>query len=283
MKIGIYTNLKKDLYLSHTQQFIELLLRKGIPFAVHADIADKLPDFESFCFDMQGITHLTVFGGDGTILGISKDAAVKGVPMLGINLGSLGFLTEVEDDGLEACIDALMLGRYQTEERAVLEAKAGGKAYLALNEVLLMRENKICSPNSAITLEAYSGEQLIDRFVADGVIVSTPTGSTAYSLSCGGPVLSPALSALVITAVCPHSMHSRPIVLPDDGIIRVKAVSEGAKTVLSVDGDTPAEFEGGSTEVTVTRSGYSAKFIRFTDVNFYKKLISKFNKWGTTI
>ena len=282
MKLGIYTNLAKDQYLNHTKKFVQLLQSEGVDFSVFENLTDKLNISDSFDYSFKGISHMLIFGGDGTLLSMAKRAAVLDIPVLGINLGSLGFLTEVENDEFLTCIKNLKNNDFNIECRSMVETTIKGKTYVALNEIVVSRENTLYSANKVVRLEAYSNEQLIDRFVADGIIVSTPTGSTAYSLSCGGPVLSPSLNAVIITPISAHSLHSRSVVLSNEETVTIKTTEQRSKIVVSIDGETLEQMSG-KISIDIVRSKYCAKFIRMQKVNFYKKLLNKLNKWSTTI
>lgn len=281
MKLGIYTNSLKDQAFCHTREFIGLLRQENVPFAISKEMAVHFPDEESFeSFDQ--VEMLVVFGGDGTLLNIVKRAASFELPILGINLGTLGFLTEVENDQYLECIRALKDGNYHIEYRSMLEIKLNKKKYLALNEVTVSRENEIDGRHKVIRLEAYSNENLIDRFVADGVIVATPTGSTAYSLSAGGPILMPSLNAKVITPVAAHSLHSRPVVLSDSEEVTIKLLETNCKVAVSVDGEV-VQCVSGENKIQIVSAHNRAKFVRFSPSNFYEKLLGKLNKWSTTL
>ncbi len=280
MKIGIYTNTEKDKGLVRTKQAAALLDERGIPYAVHSGISG-LMQAEVFGEDFCGITHLMVFGGDGTLLKIASQAARAGIPLLGVNTGSLGFLSEIDGPGLEEGIACLAEGRYRLEERAMLESSIDGRIYTALNEFTFMRENAVGSLSRVVRLEAYAGDKLIDRFVADGLIVSTPTGSTAYSLSCGGPVLAPDVRAVIVQPVAAHSLHSRSVVVSIDESITVRTLTN-SRVIISADGEAAAEYTG-KQSITIRRSDISAKFIRIREDGFYGKLLTKLNKWSTAL
>lgn len=281
MKLGIYTNSIKDEAFCHTREFLALLRKENVPFAVSRDMSEHFPGEE--CFDsFDQIEMLVVFGGDGTLLNVAKRTAFFELPILGINLGTLGFLTEVENDQYLECIRALKSGNYHIEYRTMLEMKLNKKLYFALNEVTVSRENAVDGLHKVIRLEAYSNENLIDRFVADGVIVATPTGSTAYSLSAGGPILMPSLNAKVITPIAAHSLHSRPVVLSDSEVVTIKLLETGCKVAVSVDGEV-VQCVSGESKIQIISAHNRAKFVRFSASNFYEKLLGKLNKWSTTL
>ena len=280
MKIGIYTNKEKDENFSLTKKFTGLLKTAGCEIFISSYMQDYTSE-KHFTIGRDNVDVLVVFGGDGTILGIVSDAAKAGIPILGINLGYLGFLTEVENDKMEDAVKLLIGGNFTTDERAMLKTSYNGTDYYALNDIVFMRDINFENTKKLVQFEAYSDNNLIDRFLSDGLIVSTPTGSTAYSLSAGGPILSPCLEAVLITAICPHTLHSRPIALSDSEKLSIKIFGDSARVCVSVDGYNKINLMQGSS-LNIVKSKYKAKFIRFGNTNFYNKLFNKLNKWSTT-
>jgi NAD+ kinase len=182
------------------------------------------------------VNVVTVFGGDGTFLHAARIVGLSGVPILGVNLGSLGFLTEVKVEEMYFALADLLAGKYGLEDRMLLEAevlRAGNTLhrYLSLNEVAINKG----ALSRIMGLEVTVNDQLMTFTRADGLIISTPTGSTAYSLSAGGPVLYPTLGAFVITPICPHTLTNRPVVIPDLATVRV-CLRHGYDVMLTVDG-----------------------------------------------
>ena len=213
-----------------------------------------------------------VFGGDGTILKFVRGAAVN-VPILGINCGNMGFLAESGKTPAEY-IDLLSVGNYTLDDRRFLRIKLdNGETVYALNEVVLGRENTI---NLMDITVAIADKGMLSTFRSDGVIVSTPTGSTAYSLSAGGPVLSPRVPAFIVTPICPHDLQSRPIVLPETDCVVISASSAG-KCAVVTDGITVATFDG-RTELAVSVSDRKVSFVRIDNRSFYEVMLTKFTK-----
>jgi len=273
MNVAIYANEAKDKDLALTNKLSALLKKEGCGVFLCGDKKDAAKS------SFEGADVLIVVGGDGTILGVCGPAAMAGVPILGINLGYLGFLTEVEDDDLERAVGELVKGNYHTESRAMLEAEHEGGRYFSLNDIVFLRDSTFVSQKKLVEFEIYSDGALIDMIDADGVIVSTPTGSTAYSLSAGGPILSPSISATLITAICPHTLHFRPLVLSDGERITVKVAGESARVCVSFDGYNKFCLCQGQS-LSMGKSALSAKFIRFGKSNFYDKLRNKLSKWS---
>jgi NAD+ kinase len=216
---------------------------------------------------------LIVIGGDGTILTSALQAARRNIPVLGINLGRLGFLTEVEPEAVEDAVNRLIEGDYRLEHRLMLEATMQGRNYYALNEILLSGESR----GKLMWFDYAIGGGVPDRVACDGVLVASPTGSTAYSLSCGGPILSPELDALVVNTLCAHTLRSRPLVVSPDAAVVLSTTGEG-DAALYADGWREAMFTGDP--VTVRRAPFDLKMIRFTQGDFYSLVRKKLSEWS---
>ena len=223
-----------------------------------------------------------VFGGDGTVLRALDSYVGCDIPMLGVNLGRMGFLLETEPQDLAAALDRLKAGRYRIERRMMLqiEGDCGGKhihAY-ATNEVSISRGLS----QRMIALDAYVGDMLVDHYIADGLVLSSPTGSTAYSLSAGGPIVAPDVHCFVLNPICPHTLTSRPIVLSGKERVRLKIhmkeMREGIQ--LSVDGQAICGMRN-MEEITVIRSPHDALLIRFGEErNYFSLLKDKLSQWS---
>ena len=271
-RAGIFSNKTKDMNYEGALCLAELL--RGLGVSVTFDM-DCLPHGESDIIDYTAIDCLFVLGGDGTLLHAAARACPHGVPMLGINLGHLGFLTEVELNGITKAVDDLLAGRGYVEKRLMLRCSVerDGKTVLtahALNDAAVMKRDI----SRTVHIELYINGALADNVACDGMLVSTPTGSTAYSLSAGGPIVSPCLECMLATPVSPHTLHSRTLVVsPDDTIVIKTDSDEGV--ILSCDGMAQRQLRRDET-VTVSRSEYIARFIRFHEGYFYPLLRSKF-------
>lgn len=221
-----------------------------------------------------------VLGGDGTVIRAAKKIAGKGIPIFGVNLGTLGFLTEVEPPRVYEALDAVLAGKCRIEKRMVLEGvmQASGERSLTVNEIIVGKKNL----GKMITTSVWVNDELLDTYVADGVIVATPTGSTAYNLSAGGPVLSPNMEAFVITPICPHSLNKRSLVVSSDDCIRIRVerTRESAPDEASVrfDGDVLWQAETGD-EIHIRKAEESFDVVSLPDVGFYEKMRSKLNRF----
>jgi NAD+ kinase len=219
-----------------------------------------------------------VLGGDGTVLAASRQVAPKGIPLLSVNTGHMGFLTETYLNQLPQAMEKVMAGDYEIEERAMLNVKVlRGESVLwealCLNEMVLHREPLTCMCHFEIAVGRHAPVDI----AADGVIVSTPTGSTAYSLSAGGPVVTPGVPALQLVPICPHSLASRALVFPDSEPVTISPASP-TRLVMVVDGNGGC-YVFPEDRVYMERAHYSARFIRLQPPEFYRILREKLG-WG---
>ncbi len=267
MKVGIYCNSTTKKFLPIQEALLSLLNSRGIEY--------------SLCYTPEEIGSpeiLIVLGGDGTILKAAIDAGKKGIKILGINSGSLGFLTEFEGEQIERAV-SLISGNYTTEKRSVLEICSGGQKWYALNEALFFRRYNENAENNVVVLAAKIDGKKVDTFVGDGIIISTPTGSTAYSLSAGGAILTPDLRAFILTPVCTHSLHNRPIVYSDESKLTVITEDVEDSVALYCDGRFCANLKKGENPV-IKKAGFEVEFIKSDDNNFFDRLLFKLNKWS---
>ncbi|HEV2424777.1 MAG TPA: NAD(+)/NADH kinase [Terriglobia bacterium] len=221
---------------------------------------------------------LIVLGGDGTFLATARALEGRPVPILAVNLGSLGFLTVVTRDEIDASLEAVLAGRFRVESRVQLEASVIRNGlqlgpYVALNDVVL---NKGAIAR-VLDFDVRADDQFISTYKADGLIVSTPTGSTAYSLAAGGPVIAPNVRAFIITPICAHTLTNRPIVLRDNVTIEV-AVKTDESVYVTVDGQEAIEVYEGD-RVRLHKAASSVEMIHALDKSFYDVLRQKL-KWG---
>lgn len=272
MKIAVYTNYNKDPHGMIAKQFCGILARKGIDCGYFYGDGGSSAASDLFKAGRIGDV-LVAFGGDGTMLNVVEYCARTDIPILGVNLGRIGFLSEASKDELEKVVDLLASGKYEIERRAMLAAQIDGNVYHALNEIILGTDS-----NSRIsTIDVCVDGHKADSVRGDGVIVATATGSTAYSLSCNGPVLAPDVNAFIINAICPHSLHFCPLVVNSDSVVTL--CSNGSKMRITADGRVyPIETD--ECNVTITRSDKDALFVRFGSQSFFEKLIKKLSYWG---
>ena len=218
----------------------------------------------------SGYDFVFVVGGDGTILKAARYYAKTSTPIFGINLGRLGFLSQSSKDSINLVIEDILLDKYRIEERTMLESDSR----VALNDFVI--KGTTTGRTSRFSLKI-NGEFVFD-YLADGIIVTTPTGSTAYGLSAGGPVISPKVNAFVIVPICPHTLTSRPVVIPDNEEITICAGDEDASYFASTDGQ---EFYKFKKEISIKKSSYSAKLALLENNEFYSVLRNKLH-WGVS-
>lgn len=268
MKVGIFINTTKADANKSANKFGALLLKNNIEY--------KVVNMKEDCKDIDVIT---VFGGDGTILRVVEYAIEYDIPILAINTGTVGFLTCLENEDIEKAIELLKNVNRNLEKRSVLKVIAGGEKYYALNEALIQRNMLSYSTSGVIGLRLEIDGNFVDKFYADGIIIATPTGSTAYSLSAGGSILTPDINAFIATPVCAHSLHNKPIVYSDSSPCKI-TIEKNSKCALFIDGKYVKNLKDND-KVEVLKSKYNIKFFKGHD-NFFEKLLVKLNKWSET-
>lgn len=262
-KVGIFYNKDNSKAKKTADEFSALLNTKGIEAKVLT--TDKYS---------KNITCAIVLGGDGTILKTARFYAKYQVPILGINLGRLGFLSQAKPTQIKEAINYLLKGAFKIENRLMLSTLNGKME--ALNDIVIKGE--AFSRTSRLYVEI--NNNLVCDYLADGLIISTPTGSTAYTLSAGGPILTPSLNAIVIVPICPHTMNARPIVIPDSEIIKVTSSQNKPLLKISADGQETKTVDV-KQEIVITKSKDYAKLIllNLEKNSFYSVLKEKLH-WG---
>ena len=276
--IGIHWNSSKPQGLEVANRLIEMLRRKGVDICLDSDLKEGLSSSDCFVDQFHRCQLLIVLGGDGTILSGLDRAIPYDIPILGVNLGRLGFLTEVETDELDdRAIDRLLAGDYAIDARTTMTVE--GQDHLrcfALNDIVITR----ATPSVRIlSIEYEANGALVDCISGDGLIVATATGSTAYSLSAGGPVVLPGLDCFVLTPVCPHTLNARPVVVSADERITVRMMDDRGSAQAALDGRRILPLTRERPEITICRSPRQARFIRFTEKNYFGLLRSKLSEW----
>lgn len=276
LKVAVIPNRLKDKELNVTNELIYLLDGRAEIYMPDGYETDKNVNVVCESEIYKYVNVAVVIGGDGTIIASALGCAKNDVPLLGINLGRVGFMSELEVSDMKQGIDKLLAGDYTEETRMMMDIevkKATGESvrFCALNDVVVQKSGKA----KLIGLELFSDGEKISHYVADGLIVSTPTGSTGYNFSAGGPVVNPLMSLYVATAMCPHMLGCRPAVMPAEKTLLIKTdstLSNCAEVV--VDGNVVAEINNGD-EVVVTKSEYITKLIKTEKRSFYDTLIDK--------
>ena len=283
MKFGIVGNIDKPRARAGIQIFVKYLEKLGVDYVYSEDLVEFLDlkaNLPVIPLDKIGYECQIViaFGGDGTILSTANKVGKSGVPIVGVNVGALGFLAEVVVEELQTTVDQLLQGRYSIIERMVLAVDvhmdSQVSTYYALNDVVVDKGRTA----RMITAEVSVDGNFLNRFRSDGVIIATPTGSTAYSLSAGGPLLEPTMQAFIVTPICPHSLTERPIVLLGESVINVSLISEQTQAQINVDGHHRCTI-GPNNWINIKKADYSLKWISTGKRNFYEILRTKLN-WG---
>lgn len=286
MKVVLSPNPFRDKDLKVAQAARKVLEKAGaetcmcLPFDLeHATV--ELPQGLPLLSEQEAFTGadmLICFGGDGTILHAAKAAQAHKVPVLGVNLGSVGFMAELESTELDR-LSRLVEGKYTLEERMMMDVavKREGRVLFrdrALNDAVVTKG----AVARIIDLEVRSDGQLVSRFSGDGVIVATPTGSTAYSMSAGGPIIEPTAQDILVTPICPHALHARSYVLDRERVVSVRMGKQSRRTVyLSVDGG--RAFRLGTTDVVELRkSPVNAQLVKLSNRSFYAVLNQKLGR-----
>ena len=260
----------------YLQKTIAILNKFAIAFTLEQTAAELLQSNE-YCSreDIARETDLIiVLGGDGTFLSVARQAVEAQVPVAGFNLGTLGFLTEMKKESLEESLADILSGKAKISRRKLLQINFKNQLYTALNDVVI---NKGAIARVVKLLLKIDGAT-VTEVKGDGIIISTPTGSTAYSISAGGPIVSPEVNGIIITPICPHSLTFRPLVVRDKTVITVQLLTPHMDTYVTIDGQTvlPMNFEG-----TITVGTYRKQLLMLVapEINYFKLLSDKLN-WG---
>ena len=288
MKVAIYGQTYQDNALDYVQELIEELHNVAAEIYIekefHAYLKEKKnsKDYPIFT-EKKGLDSsfdmFVSFGGDGTILRAITYLCNLDIPIVGVNTGRLGFLATFKKEDVRKVVKEFISGDYTIVERSLLSVGADEKIpefsnlNFALNEVTVSRKDT----TSMITVETYLNNEYLTSYWADGLIISTPTGSTGYSLSCGGPVIVPTAKSLVLTPIAPHNLNVRPLIIPDDTVIRLKVSGREDNHLVSLDSRI-ASVENGK-ELQVKKANFTVKMIAYNSESFLKTLRDKL-LWG---
>jgi NAD+ kinase len=275
--VALYVDFAREHARSTATAVAEALRADGYHVALCGDPDASLGSKPADC-NVEDAVLLVTIGGDGTLLHAAKVAAPHGIPLFGINTGRLGFLTEI--DGRAAALTALaeiLKNGFVTDERTALEARVHGKSYFALNDIVVRRTGESHMTPFGIYVDGNEAAHV----PADGVIVATPTGSTAYFLSAGGPILSPQTAAFGVFALLPHTLFTRPLVVPDTSTIVLSCDASSDGIALEADGRMVEALHAGD-RVTVTRYAKPVRFARRAPLDFFTLLEEKL-RWNAPI
>jgi len=286
MILGLTGNIDKASVKPLVTKFVKWLQKAGADFLVENKLAEHLSlpkescphsSLTNFCEKCQMVIS---FGGDGTILSTARAIGDSGVPILGVKMGGMGFLAELTPGELYASMEDILKGHYQIVKRMVLQVEVEGEKttrYHALNDLVFDKG----AVSRVIHIKTFIDDEFLNTYISDGLIISTPTGSTAYSLAAGGPILLPSMDAIIINPISPHTLGARPVVIPDDKVVKIKIEHAPQNVLLSADGQVGKELKQGQT-ATIKKADYQIKLVSYRGRSFYDVLRAKLN-WGEDI
>lgn len=286
MRIAIVGHLEKEELPGAVSAFLRFLNQAEVEYLVDTDVANLLQKnglplpAESIASrdEILGRSDiLATFGGDGTILGAARAAGPLGIPILGINLGKLGFLAEVAPSDMKGAIEDLKAGRYEVEQRSVLLGESdqlSNGPITAVNDIVVAKGRS----SRIISLEAYVNDIPAVTYRGDGVIVSTPTGSTAYALSNGGPIVVPESRVFGLTPISPHSLSGRPVIVPDDSVVTIVGNDENESVLVSADGQEEAVVTS-FFKLRIRKADYTLNLVKRMQHSYFEVLRAKL-LWG---
>lgn len=285
MKLAIIPNSNKIKAIEYAKEIIEYLSDFNCDFSIPDEFenklsADRVTYFPNHYQTVKNADIVIAIGGDATIIHAAKHAAEMSKPVLGVNFGRVGFVANLEPRDLHL-LSKLFDGDYQIDERMMLDItiESNGKIseYCTLNDVTISRG----ALSRMVELDVDLNGEFISTYRADGLLLSTPTGSTAYSLSAGGPVIEPHMKCILLTPICPHSLFSRSVLFSDDSVVKVTPHNElKSDLYVTMDGNISVKLESKDV-VTVKKSESTANFIKLTNKNFYRILNDKLNERRT--
>ncbi|MDI9309391.1 MAG: NAD kinase [Limnohabitans sp.] len=285
MKVAIYGQYYQNTTSPIVERLFHFLEINKVDFTIEANFLQMLQDNKAITIDLptfssykdldESYDMLLSVGGDGTFLRAATYVRDSGIPILGINAGRLGFLANVQQENIEKFLKLVINKEYKISERTLLsvtcspEIESLKELNFAMNEITVSRKDT----TSMITIETYLNDEYLTSYWADGLIISTPTGSTGYSLSCGGPILTPDATSLVITPIAPHNLNARPIVIPDTTVLKLKVTGREENYLVSLDSRiTSVKNES---ILTLQKTPFKIKMVEITDETFLKTLRKK--------
>jgi NAD+ kinase len=277
MRFGIIANRKRSGAAKVIRRLLAWTQENGHDYRVCEELKDFTELTETICKREELATHcdcIISMGGDGTLLAAARAIGARDIPVLGINLGALGFLTQVAAEDMEKSLQALVNGEHHIEPRMLLTAMVDGredaKEGVALNDVVVDRGNVA----RLIQLDLFVNEEFICTYRADGLIISTPTGSTAYNAAVGGPILNPRMSAIIASPMAPQSLAARSLLFDGDDKIKIKVASGHHSALMTLDGQVSIPLKNGE-EVVIKRAAHTTKLVTFPQHSFYAILRNK--------
>ena len=290
MTFGISGNLDKKELPRVVERLIARFQAEKIKYVIHDTVARFVKShLRSVKIDKRMLVSeanlrkscsmLISLGGDGTILRMARLLGGTKIPILGINLGKLGFLAAVSLEELDECLDDILRHQYTIDKRMMLRSSGNGMtgSFLALNDIVVAKYGA----SRVMSIETYVNKEYLATFTGDGIIISTPTGSTAYALANGGPIVTPNNHSITISPICPHTLTARPVIVPENSIIDLKVLSTVARIQLTADGQQEKHLTSPAT-VTVSKAPFEAHLVRRRGTNFYEVLRTKLH-WGKDV
>lgn len=290
-KIAIFGRIFNSSVSPYVDHLFEYLLKNNIKAVIHTEFYDfllqnkycpsNLETFSSHEDLPKDISFMLSLGGDGTMLAAVSIIKDSGIPIAGINFGRLGFLANIQKSKIEEALDKILNNEFHIQQRTLLTVKSTDKSLFngenfALNDITVFRYDS----SSMITIDAIIDEELLNSYWADGLIIATPTGSTAYSLSCGGPIIMPGSGNFVVTPISPHNLNVRPIVISENITLKLRIESRSEKFVLSC--DSRSETLSTDTELLITKAPFSVNLIRLEKNGYFSTLREKL-LWGIDV
>ncbi|MFM2206821.1 MAG: hypothetical protein RL213_796 [Bacteroidota bacterium] len=287
MRIALYGRPVNLNQVQLAESLLRLLQENGVSLLVHSDYQHflrshlpgytDLPVFSTHEEIREGVDFLFSVGGDGTLLDTVSMIRDARIPVVGINAGRLGFLSSVSKDNLEFAMDSLFQGHYSLDERTLIRVDSNKPLFegenIALNDFTLHKKET----SSMITIHTYLNGEYLNSYWADGLMISTPTGSTGYSLSCGGPIIVPQSESLVITPIAPHNLNVRPIVVSDKNVISLEVEGRGQHFMATM--DSRSVTIDSTYQLAIRKENYKIRLVRLSSDNFLNTLRKKLN-WG---
>ncbi len=285
ISFGIWANTDKPSFWKVLPDIVSWAKNKSIDLFITTRIESQLKDNDldyqliESADDFVKLDFILTLGGDGTILSLARAVGDRGTPILGVHLGELGFLAEVVLEDMFTRLDEVVAGDYNIQKRMVIKCIVNNgtepQTFYALNDIVVDRGKS----HRLLNCELLANDDFVAKYNADGLIVATPTGSTAYSLASGGPIVMPTFGSMVVTPICPHTLTLRPIVFPDDQILEISFPEDGEKDMaLAVDGQVN-EYLKSTAKVVIQKAPYKINMVNFTDSNYFNTLRTKLG-WG---
>lgn len=281
MKIALFTKEDKYLTKEEVEQWSEIAIKHNIEFYINCDIAHKFgtdrDNLEIKCYQNSSdlpddISFAVSYGGDGTFLHSIEIFRGTNIPILGVNSGRLGFLASIRRDEIEEAISALKNGEYTIEERPLIEVSSMDVNGHAFNEFAIQRKT-IGMIDVTLTIDG----EYVANYMADGLIISTPSGSTAYSMSVGGPIMSPSCNCYIINPISPHNLNMRPLVISDNSVIEISGESRNREMYATID-NRSIEVQNNQ-KIVIKKSRHNARLVKLSNISFFNTIREKL-MWG---